>query len=175
MCVCISCSCSFFSFLCFYSSHMSEYTGQKSEAFRYLFKRISLLSCFFMFIFLLFFSFLLIGEKVNTQWLSHAIFDPVVSWSYFLSFVLFHDFFFVFFVCVACFSVCIVVVVVTWMMMVGWFSRGGRSRVGLVWELWFLFIEISCVCDCVCVSVLCVNVLLLCSVVVAVKGLVLFM
>lgn len=74
---------------------------------------------FFMFIFLLFFSFLLIGEKVNTQWLSHAIFDPVVSWSYFLSFVLFHDFFFVFFVCVACFSVCIVVVVVTWMMMVG--------------------------------------------------------
>lgn len=49
--------------------------------------------------------------------------------------------------------------------------------VGLGWELWFLFTVISCVCDCVCVSVsvLCVNVLLLCSVVVAVKGLVLFM
>lgn len=58
--------------------------------------------CFF------FFSFLLIGEKVNTQWLSHAIFDPVVSWSYFLSFVLFHDFF-LFSLFVLLVSVCVCV------------------------------------------------------------------
>lgn len=42
--------------------------------------------CFHVYVFfLLFFFFLLIGEKVNTQWLSHAIFDPVVSWSYFFN------------------------------------------------------------------------------------------
>lgn len=121
----------FFSFLCYYSSHMSEYTGQKSEAFRYLFKRISLLSCFFMFIFLLFFSFLLIGEKVNTQWLSHAIFDPVVSWSYFLSFVLFHDFF-LFSLFVLLVSVCVLL----WLWWREWWWLGdfeGVVEVGLDW------------------------------------------
>lgn len=56
---------------------MSEYTGQKSEAFRYSYLKGFL--CFHVYDFFFVFFFHLIGEKVNTQWLSHAIFDPVVS------------------------------------------------------------------------------------------------
>lgn len=57
-------------------------------------------------------------------------------------------FFFVFFVCVACFSVCIVVVVVTWMMLVGWFWRGGGS-LGIVVLVYrnFMCLRLR-VCEC---------------------------
>lgn len=64
--------------------------------------------CFHVYVlfyfFLLFFFFLLIGEKVNTQWLSHAIFDPVVSWSYFFNLSCYSMiyFVFVFFLCLCC-------------------------------------------------------------------------
>lgn len=86
---------------------------------------------FFYVYFFVVFSFLLIGEKVNTQWLSHAIFDPVVSWSYFLSFVLFHDFF-LFSLFVLLVSVCVLL----WLWWREWWWLGdfeGVVEVGLGW------------------------------------------
>lgn len=86
---------------------------------------------FYVYFFVVFFSFLLIGEKVNTQWLSHAIFDPVVSWSYFLSFVLFHDFF-LFSLFVLLVSVCVLL----WLWWREWCWLGdfeGVVEVGLGW------------------------------------------
>lgn len=58
-----------------------------------------------------------------------------------------------------------------WVILKGWWKLGwvGLGIVVLVYR------NFMCLRLRVCVSVLCVNVLLLCSVVVAVKGLVLFM
>lgn len=121
--------------------------------------------CFHVYVFFCYFFsfFLLIGEKVNTQWLSHAIFDPVVSWSYFFNLSFYSMILLFLFQCLFC---------VTWVL--------GVCFVNDDWVIFFLFhIDfarekiLGMKLGIVYVCVLGVNVLLLCSVVVAVKGLVL--
>lgn len=132
MCVCISCSCSFFlSFVTILHICLNIRDKNQKRFVTYL-KGFLCFHVFFMFIFLLFFSFLLIGEKVNTQWLSHAIFDPVVSWSYFLSFVLFHDFF-LFSLFVLLVSVCVLL----WLWWREWWWLGDFQGVVVVGLGWF--------------------------------------